>query len=225
MALTVACFASYLTNVTKAWRDEDHSASMFIKAIKGKPFKGYGHVPVRGWNTRFDHNNRHVTHTFFGKMAADHLDDVGMTMVPLCLVPLPSSDAVQGTSFTRFPARDLALAVQRELAKKGETVQIDDILRWKMAKQPSHAGGTRDAQELYENLVLTAAPSEGVVHVLVDDVCTGGGHLRAAKRRLEDADATVDYAVCAGRTVQIQPKDAFAVITEKLPDLEDPWDF
>lgn len=226
MPLTVVAFASYLTR-GREWRDEDHSALKFIKAIKGKHFNGYGHVPVRGFRHKFDLATRLHTHTYFSWLAADHL--VAKRWVSkkytINLVPIPSSDAVKGAKFDRFPARDIAKALQRELKAKGVTAQVVDILRWTSAKTPSHAGGTRDPHELYRALSVTAGISEDADYLMVDDVCTAGGHLRACKRRLDEAGAKVYRAICAGRTVQTPPENAFGVFTEEFDDLGDPWDF
>ena len=75
-----------------------------------------------------------------------------------------------------------------------------DRLRWKTIMTPSSQGGTRDPQELYDNLVVTKEPPKGSL-VLIDDVRTTGAHLLAAAGRLAEKGARVPLAVCAARTV------------------------
>jgi orotate phosphoribosyltransferase len=56
--------------------------------------------------------------------------------------------------------------------------------------------------------------------VLVDDVVTSGGHLRACAAKLTVDGAGVPLAVCAGRTLYDQEKDAFEIVEESLKDYE-----
>ncbi len=63
---------------------------------------------------------------------------------------------------------------------------VADVLRWKTPKTPSHIGGSCSGEALYDNLTVLGTLQPGVRYVLVDDVFTGGGHLQASKRRLEE---------------------------------------
>jgi orotate phosphoribosyltransferase len=107
----------------------------------------------------------------------------------------------------------------RGLAAKNVDVAVADVSRWKTPKTPSPSGGSRSGEALYDNPTVPGTLQPGVRYVLVDDVFTGGGHLQASKRRLEEAGATVDLAVCAGKTSQVKPPAAFAFNAEQIPDL------
>lgn len=84
---------------------------------------------------------------------------------------------------------------------------------------PSSQGGTRDPQELYDNLVVTEEiPNGGIV--LIDDVRTTGAHLRAAAAKLAQKGGRVSMAVCAARTVLNQDQNPFSIMEEALEDFE-----
>lgn len=216
MALKLVCFASYLTNPEKGWRDEDHNTLKFIKALKGnREFKGYATIPVGRSRKRLEMSNRQDAYRWFGMMASGHLSAQLQAMAgPVHLVPLPSSEGVLGATITRFPAREMA--TQLQAAVGGNTV-VTDILRWREPKpSASSSGGTRNANVLRENLVVTVVPAQGTC-ILVDDVCTSGGHLLAAAAALEIMAApTVEMAICAGRTCKEQPSNPWSVHTEDL---------
>jgi adenine/guanine phosphoribosyltransferase-like PRPP-binding protein len=80
-------------------------------------------------------------------------------------------------------------------------------------------GGTRDGATLYEYLVATG-DVRGHRVVLVDDMLTSGGHLRACAARLRTAGAEPVFAVCAGRADQSQVADPFAVRHHEITDHE-----
>ena len=60
---------------------------------------------------------------------------------------------------------------------------------------------------------------QGEQVVLVDDVLTLGGHLRACAAKLREEGADVLLGLCAARADQIPAKDPFAVRCEILSDL------
>ncbi|QQR46546.1 hypothetical protein JKA73_10950 [Myxococcus xanthus] len=227
MAVRLVYCASYLTEPGE-WRQDDFATGKFIKAIKGnRDFTGFAKVPVRGNRLRLDMNNRPLAYTWFGQMAGDYFrQQVSLPQgTTLRVVPLPSSDAVLGTAFTRFPARDLANAFCRVA---GPSFVMTDVLRWRVAKESASTGsGSRNASVLRENLVVAPAAPPGDYMVL-DDVCTSGAHLRAAIARLEEQPGvTVSYALCAGRTCREPADDPWAIQNEafdaSIPDLS--WMF
>lgn len=83
-------------------------------------------------------------------------------------------------------------------------------------------GGTRDAAELYQQLLLTSNVPAGEL-ILLDDVLTGGGHLQASAWALEDAGCKVDEAICCGRSIDTQLDDPFDVESVEI-DLNRPTD-
>jgi predicted amidophosphoribosyltransferase len=76
-------------------------------------------------------------------------------------------------------------------------------------------GGSRSSAALYPSLELSAKLPAGQL-ILVDDVLTGGGHLRAAAWKLEDAGGKVDQAFCCGRSLETKLDDPFIVLPEAL---------
>lgn len=128
-----------------------------------------------------------------------------------------SSTTISSTT----PPRTARLA--DAIAKKiGAGVSVHDVLRWNVNLGPARSGGgPRDPQILYDNIVsLRSSISWGPTVVLVDDVLTAGGHLKACAAFLRTYGATVDLAVCAGRTVYAPPAHPFEVVEEDLNDFD-----
>jgi hypothetical protein len=213
MALRVISFATYLTNVDVAWRGEDYDALKFVKAIKGKPINKYAHVPVGKVRRLLQERNADDTIGWFGEMAMAPTRDLRIPH-PLILVPIPNSSCT--TTNGKVP-RTTRLAKALAVQLGGE---VWDRLRWKTIMTPSSQGGTRDPQELYDNLVVTKEPPPKGSLVLIDDVRTTGAHLRAAAARLVEKGARVPLAVCAARTVLNQDQEPFSIVEEQLEDFK-----
>ena len=127
------------------------------------------------------------------------------------LVPVPSS---KSTPSTGADFRTVMIANKIAAACPGTIVAPS--LRFKKARPNSREeGGSRAAGDLYQELVLTEPLPVGTV-VLVDDVLTGGGHLKASTWVIEDGGRTVHSAICCGRTVEAQLADPFAVPVEVI---------
>ena len=219
MSLRVYCFCTYLTDIGGGWRGQDYDAHDFIHALKGRQLNGYAQIPVSGKSKRLDNTNLDKAIDWFGVMVADYLGAASTPIHrekegnPSQLVPVPNSDSVVNAGSPRTAC--LARAIVKRLTSAS---QIADVLRFK-SKMPSanQQGGTRDPEELYERLVVTGDISESP-YVLVDDVFTSGGHLKACAARLRHAGAKVSMAFCAGRASSEQPDDPFAVQVEVLDD-------
>ena len=54
--------------------------------------------------------------------------------------------------------------------------------------------------------------------MLVDDVCTSGGHLQACAAKLTAAGYVADYAVCGAKTFDEQQDDPFSLPPITLED-------
>jgi predicted amidophosphoribosyltransferase len=210
MALKVVSFATYLTTSDSTWRDEDYCAWMFIKALKGKSFSGYGRVPVGRKLLRLDRTNADDAIGWFGEMAGVYLAD--KLSKGVVLVPIPNSNStVAGDEIGR------TVALAEAIASNLDGIEVLDCLRWKEEMTPSSQGGTRNPQELYDNLRVTKRVANSKI-VLIDDVRTKGSHLIAAKARLRRKDARCLMAVCAGRTVLTPEVSAFSILEEELED-------
>lgn len=221
MVLSVTTFASYLTTRAASWRPIDHDALKFVKLLKGKPFGGYGNVHVRGQWHRFEPGDRATGLRLFAAMLGDFLKSERINpKSTFALVPIPSTEAVVGATFDRFPTRDIASACASELVALGVTrVAVSDILRWTTLLPKAHeSGASRDPHHLLAHLAIHAPLPLGHI-ILVDDVLTTGGHLRAAAHLITSSGGRVWRAACPGRTYQVAPADPFAIATEPLPGL------
>lgn len=210
MPLKVVSFAAYLTTDDAPWRDADYCASMFVKAIKKRPFNGYGQIPVCGTSHRLVEANSDDSIQWFGEMAAEYLK--GRLRGQVALVPVPNSVC---TIKNKMVPRTVLLA--ESIAARLNGFSLWDGLRWKKAMTPSSQGGTRDPHELYENLVVIKnMPHDKIV--LIDDVRTKGAHLIAAKARLAEKGGNCCLALCAGRTVLTQERNPFSTAEDELDD-------
>ena len=212
MSIRVYCFCTYLTDIGGRWRSQDYDARDFIHALKGRQFNGYAQIPVSGRIKRLTNTNLHKAIAWFGVMVADYLEEEDITN-PSLLVPVPNSDSVVDAGSPRTTG--LARAIAERLTSPG---QVADVLRFdKKMPSANQQGGTRDPEELYKRLVVTGDISRSP-YVLVDDVLTSGGHLKACAARLRRVGAQVPLAFCAGRASSEQPQDPFAVRVEVLDD-------
>jgi orotate phosphoribosyltransferase len=82
----------------------------------------------------------------------------------------------------------------------------------------SKQGGPRDSATLYANLTFVEELRKGTTVVLVDDVMTSGGHLKACAAKIRSKGADVVLAICGGRTLYDQDKKAFDIVEEMLVD-------
>jgi predicted amidophosphoribosyltransferase len=176
MPLRIVSFATYLSNTDVKWRSDDFNANKFIKALKEEPINKHAWIPLPlgGILRKLQQSNSEKAFEWFAEWAAEYIEEKKKAR-PLALVPIPGSTCgINGDLVPR--TRRLA----DELAKRLKKVQVWDGLRWKEVMPSAHSmGGTRDPQELFDNLAITEKLPDAEL-VLIDDVFTTGAHLQAA---------------------------------------------
>lgn len=210
MALTRVTYVAYRTrNFTAAQAEYD--AYKVIQAFKGREVKGYAWVPVGdGKRFKLEDSTKASVFPWFGTLAAAELTRrfAGMD---IALVPIPHSECIIGTDAAKT-AR-LAHQIARHNASR---FSVWDGLRWLEANTPSSQGGSREAGELFGNLIaVDALPKRQCV--LVDDVTTSGGHFRAAEALMRRDGAAVALAMAVGQTVHDKVTNYFGWVEGVLP--------
>jgi hypothetical protein len=187
------------------WTPAQCVSQGIVKAIKGKPFNGYRDITVGGTSRRLEPGDRNLAIDWFVDRVVEETEfDDGL----YSLVPIPDSDK---TPTSTEHSRTLILA-QRLLARLPEQFDIWDHLRFRVPIPEK----TRDEQFLYENLVCTSnRPPAGYV-ILLDDVCTSGSHLLAARRRLMECGARDICAMSVARTMSSPDEEVFGYREDTL---------
>lgn len=220
MALRVLCCFSYQTGPS-GWTDEHFCVTHFVRALKELPLRGYAYVPVeRGApRRRLDLANAAEAVEWFGRLASQRLAAAGLHG-PLLLVPVPNSRCVVGTVASR--TKRLAAAVAAHMP---DTL-VRDILRFDSAvKSARSEHGLRDAADVFERMRIVEQLAPGTPAVLVDDTVASGGHLGAAKARVELAGGHVLAAVCGASAFRSARQSPFEPVERLIPDFEPPPDF
>jgi predicted amidophosphoribosyltransferase len=127
------------------------------------------------------------------KMIKRHVDG------PVTLVPIPNSH-VTGVAAPDFKTLDLAKSVAS--ASEGQ-FSVVPALVFKKPQIKSRKGGPRSAVHC-EGAYRLASDVKGKI-VLLDDVCTSGGHIIGAYRKLQALPAREIVLACAfGRSTKEQ---------------------
>ena len=216
MPLRVACCAQYLSR----WPDDlsavprsVYNAHWFVKAIKGDKFPKpvtlrYGNGPAVTLRT----GSQADAHRLFAQWAVPRVaGEVGKRAI---IVPVPGSACAVGSEAIGTADRiaaALAVAAGGQLSVV-HAIRMDEVLT------PAHKNGPRFADEVFPHLRYVERVSSNVPVVLLDDVLTSGGHLRACRALLAQNGVNVSFAVCAGRTHQVSVPDPWNLEPEPLPD-------
>jgi hypothetical protein len=197
------------------WTAEQLGVLRFVHALKRRDLGGTADVLLqRGQpKRRLEEQNAGEAFDWFAEMVVPVLrDELATTRV--VLVPVPDCGCTEDVVESRTSA--LAIAV----ARRAPAVVVSDILRWRRRMPSARSGqGSRSPVSIYQNLRLRSGWGPlSRPHVLVDDVVTTGGHLRACAAFLHNHGARVERAICAARSDQYPPDDPFQRRVDELPD-------
>jgi hypothetical protein len=195
---------------TEKWTDRHRMAWRLVKAVKGEYFSGETTWTIGSKKFEVANNvaGRAAALALVAGVISSKLTKAGYTDARL--IPIPASKhVVLGADFT---GARLAAAIQahKPRFRALPVMTFDD-------EQPStRNGGSRKAHEILPHL-RCAEVGEGPPIVLIDDVMTGGGHLRAGARKLLEQGIEVADACVVGRTVWEPPVNGmFKIEIEEL---------
>jgi hypothetical protein len=194
---------------TDKWRNEDFAARNLVKAVKQIDFKGSSQITAGGGTHHIDNTpaGRNRALGIVAGVLAAKIAQAGYQQASV--VPIPSSSHVDPSAM--FTGRRLAEAIQARHAAFVST----PILFFDQALQKSAGGGTRNAHAIQAHLRIVQGVAPCNV-VLLDDVCTSGGHLKAAARFLASKDIAVSDAFVVARTIWDEPESMFTVPVEEI---------
>jgi hypothetical protein len=201
---------AYLTSVDNQWRDVDHVSSKMVKALKGDAIRGYFNYEVGGIIRRFDQSNISEFVTRIAPALARIIVRAHDGLATL--VPIPNSHVISPDTGD-FKTFDLATKIA---AESGGRYSVAPALVFNEVQQKSREGGPRDPKH-FEAAYRITRKVEGPI-ILVDDVCTGGGHLVGAHWRLHKSNSPIVLACTFGKSTRQQLDNPIGV-REDLLDL------
>ena len=211
--LRVVSLCSYLTGELKA-RSIDWPAIKMVKALKGDPINGYFDLSVEGVAHRFNKDNVGQFLDLVPRaMAAAILPRIEGTAT---LVPIPNSH-VLAPDEPNFSTLKLATGIA---AASGGRLKAAPALVFTKPQEKARKGGPRDAAHLQEAYKIVGN-IEGPI-ILVDDVWTLGGHLRAACWKLASPQRPVILASTVAHTTH-EHVDKPVSVQEHTIDLTRPF--
>lgn len=206
MILHVICgYPSKSQGTYENWKRADYDAYKFVRAVKGAPFNGYSVVTQGGTQYRFENDDagRRTALGVAGRALAGILHG-RMGLVEAAVVPVPASDhIVYGADFT-------GARIARAIATAHAPYQAYPNITFDQVMPKAADGGTRDPAQLMRHMQLHHELPQRPI-VLLDDVTSTHGHLKAAARLLRDAGYPVAGAVCVAQTVWERPESMFGI--------------
>jgi predicted amidophosphoribosyltransferase len=180
------------------WTGDQFISQGIVKAIKGEPFRGYRQISVGGYIRNLQAGNQTLAINWFAERVVEETDfDDGL----YSLVPIPDRNK---TPTATHVSRTLLLA-QALVARLPQQFDIWDHLRFRRPMIEK----TRNENLLYTNMICTSdRPPAGFV-ILLDDVCTTGSHVLAARRRLRECGAQDICSMSVARTMSVTDEQVF----------------
>jgi phosphoribosylpyrophosphate synthetase len=207
--LKLISYCAYLTDTSNRWREEDYTAMNMVKALKGEPISRWFDYKIGNVMRRFDESNLHEFVERIPRALARHIER--HFDQPATLVPIPNAcvTSLQSKGFKTLQlAQDVARACRVHLDVRAALVFAEPQVR-------SRKGGPRKASH-FESVYRITADVSGPI-ILLDDVCTGGGHLVGAYWKLHSPPGRHVVLACTfGRTTKEQLTHAIGPRVEHL---------
>lgn len=226
MPFLVGTFCTYYTGFSSARPQvqDTYHAGKLVKALKrDRQFNGWAEIPDRvpGPATRrhrLDEANRAEAMGWVAQWIADLLNNRNPTgRATWTLVPVPGSNSVDRTSIKECTAYRLCSAIEARVP----TAFVETCLHFSQPVASAHsASGSRDPNVLYRQLTFTPPARQSPNVVLVDDVYTTGGHLRASEAHLRRNGIKLWAALCAARTRDEEEDEPFRLVFEPQDEYE-----
>lgn len=193
------------------WENSHWLARNLVKGVKREPFNGYAEWVRQPAGTRVrqysDEAGQRLAMQVAVSKLAKLIADAGI--VAATVVPVPSSQTTAlGEDFT---GARLAVALQQ----RRPGLIAAPALYFDAPQPRAHEGGERRWNMILPHLRGGVGLAEPLV--LLDDVMTSGGHLRACRRFLQARGHDVAHAFVIGRTVWERPENMFTIAAEILP--------
>lgn len=194
------------------WKREHWQARNLVKGAKREDFNGYAEWTEQPSGRRLRQYGNAEGHRLALRAAVSKLinliDAAGIKQASI--VPVPSSRTVApGSDFT---GARLAFAIQ----VKRPGLVADPVIHFDQPQLPAHDGGGERRWQMILPHLRGGAGLAGEI-ILLDDVMTSGGHLRACWQFLADRGHQVDHAFVIGRTLWERPEKMFSIPVESLP--------
>lgn len=217
----ISAYYSERAHKEKAKRKPEYWDSyLFVWAVKTGQYKTPFTISFRnGARVKISAANIRRARSAFGQFIVATLDN---EVVPknVLLIPIPSKDA---QSNVKGGYRSMWM-VAEALREKQFPGVIHDGLRWTKALPRAHEGGGHRSRAYWKQFLQVHRNVEGCEVVLIDDVLSTGSTMLAAKEILEEAGATVLFAITCGKTVydfQTKPfKRQVVELDEELHEYE-----
>lgn len=195
------------------FRDEDSQVYVMVRVAKGElTTDQYKFVTaLDGTKYRVSKTALSAVLEIFGQYGAQVLS----LQENALLVPVPASSHVKlGSPFT---GEKLAEAIAKKLPAHAN-VKTAPILAFNQVMPRASKGESqgRDKAFIRSHLISSETTLVGKHVILIDDVCTSGSHLTACAEFLRAMGATVELAVCIGKTSSTQHPTPLAVPPEDI---------
>lgn len=196
---------------TDSWQDADYAARNVVKAVKGMPFNGSSRVKSSGGVHLIDSSPAGFARAM--KIAGVALAKaiVAAGYENASVVPIPSSSHIDPAQ--TFTGSRLAAAIE---AANPNLIAAPVLYFNQVLPKTATGGGSRNPFVIKQHLRAVGGLTLPHPCVLLDDVCTSGGHMIGAARFLADRGIQVADGFVVGRTARQRPENMFRVPVEEL---------